>query len=61
MTNPKIGFIGLGKLGLECAEVFAQHYTTYGYDLQPRDSETVKIVKRPNSKLVCLLVHPLGL
>lgn len=44
MTNPVIGMIGLGKLGLECAEVFAQHYTTYGYDVQARDSETVIIV-----------------
>lgn len=44
MTNPVIGFIGLGKLGLECAEVFAQYYTTYGYDVQPRESDSVKVV-----------------
>ena len=38
-----IGFIGLGKLGLDCAEVFAQHYKVRGYDIYPRTSDTVKI------------------
>ena len=38
-----IGFIGLGKLGLECAEVFAQQYKVRGYDIYPRTSDTVKI------------------
>ena len=37
----KIGFIGLGKLGLDCAEVFAEKYTVYGYDVVPRNSESV--------------------
>jgi UDPglucose 6-dehydrogenase len=41
MTN--IGFIGLGKLGLECAEVFAEHYSVFGYDIYPRASNTVKV------------------
>jgi UDP-N-acetyl-D-mannosaminuronate dehydrogenase len=39
----KIGFIGLGKLGLECAEVFAEHYDVWGYDIYPRTSLTVKV------------------
>ena len=39
----KIGFIGIGKLGLECAEVFAKHYEVRGYDIYPRTSETVKV------------------
>jgi UDPglucose 6-dehydrogenase len=39
----KIGFIGLGKLGLECAEVFAEHYDVCGYDIYPRVSNTVKV------------------
>ena len=39
----KIGFIGLGKLGLECAEVFAEHYDVCGYDIYPRSSSTVKV------------------
>lgn len=38
-----IGFIGLGKLGLDCAEVFAQHYNVRGYDISPRISATVDI------------------
>lgn len=38
-----IGFIGLGKLGLDCAEVFAEHYTVRGYDIYPRTSDLVKI------------------
>jgi UDPglucose 6-dehydrogenase len=39
----KIGFIGLGKLGLDCAEVFAQHYEVRGSDIYPRISNTVKV------------------
>jgi UDPglucose 6-dehydrogenase len=38
-----IGFVGLGKLGLDCAEVFAQYYTVRGYDIYLRTSESVKI------------------
>ena len=38
-----IGFIGLGKLGLDCAEVFAEKYTVRGYDIYPRTSESVKV------------------
>ena len=38
-----IGFIGLGKLGLECAEVFAEHYTVRGFDIYPRESNSVKV------------------
>lgn len=39
----KIGFIGLGKLGLECAEVFAEKYTVRGYDIYPRESRSIKV------------------
>ena len=38
-----IGFIGLGKLGLDCAEVFAEKYTVRGYDIYPRSSDSVKV------------------
>jgi len=38
-----IGFIGLGKLGLDCAEVFAQHHKVRGYDIYPRISDTVEV------------------
>jgi len=39
----KIGFIGLGKLGLDCAEVFATQYEVYGYDVDPRISDSVTV------------------
>jgi UDPglucose 6-dehydrogenase len=39
----RIGFVGLGKLGLDCAEVFAERYPTCGYDIYPRESATVKV------------------
>ena len=38
-----IGFIGLGKLGMDAAEVFAERYTVRGYDIVPRTSDTVQI------------------
>ena len=38
-----IGFIGLGKLGLDCAEVFAQHYKVRGFDISARSSGTVEV------------------
>ena len=38
-----IGFIGLGKLGMDAAEVFAQHYSVRGYDVAPRTSATVEV------------------
>lgn len=38
-----IGFIGLGKLGMDCAEVFAEKYTVYGYDVVQRTSPSVKV------------------
>jgi UDPglucose 6-dehydrogenase len=39
----RIGFIGLGKLGLACAEVFATEYQVHGYDIYPKISDTVKV------------------
>ena len=39
----KIGFIGLGKLGLDCAEVFATRHQVCGYDIYPRTSSTVEV------------------
>lgn len=38
-----IGFVGLGKLGLDCAEVFATKYKTRGYDIYPRQSDLVEV------------------
>jgi len=39
-----IGFIGLGKLGMPCAEAMAQKYDVTGYDIQPKTSNLVDIV-----------------
>lgn len=39
----KIGFIGIGKLGLDCAEVMAEKHDVRGYDIYPRQSNTVKV------------------
>jgi len=38
-----IGFIGLGKLGLPCAEEMATKHNVFGYDIYPRTSNSVKI------------------
>lgn len=43
MSKKKIGFIGIGKLGLDCAEVMAEKHEVRGYDIYPRSSETVKV------------------
>jgi UDPglucose 6-dehydrogenase len=39
----KIGFIGIGKLGLDCAEVMAEKHEVRGYDIYPRTSDVVKV------------------
>jgi UDPglucose 6-dehydrogenase len=39
----QVGFIGLGKLGMPCAEVMAQKYSVTGYDIYPKSSDKIKI------------------
>ena len=39
----KIGFIGIGKLGLDCAEVMAEKHEVRGYDIHPRTSDSVRV------------------
>ena len=39
----QIGFIGLGKLGMDCAEVFAERHQVRGYDVVPRTSDLVQV------------------
>tara|TARA_R110002153_G_scaffold108219_1_gene248584 strand:- start:6325 stop:7557 length:1233 start_codon:yes stop_codon:yes gene_type:complete len=46
-----IGFIGLGKLGLDCAEVMAEKYNVCGYDIYPRTSELVKVYETPKEMI----------
>ena len=38
-----VGFIGLGKLGMPCAEAMATKYEVNGYDVVPRYSDSVNI------------------
>jgi len=38
-----VGFIGLGKLGLPCAEVMAQNYNVCGYDVASIDPATTTV------------------
>ena len=39
----KVGFIGIGKLGMACAEVMASEHDVTGYDIYPRVSDKIKI------------------
>ena len=44
INDSKIGFIGLGKLGMPCAEAIAKKgFEVNGFDVQPRSSEIVNI------------------
>ena len=43
IETKKIGFIGIGKLGLDCAEVMAEKHEVRGYDIYPRTSDSVKV------------------
>lgn len=43
MEKTKVGFIGIGKLGMACAEVMSEHYDVTGYDIYPKDSDKIKI------------------
>ena len=36
LSNKKIAVVGLGYVGLPLAVELAKHYTTFGYDHQPR-------------------------
>lgn len=38
-----IGFIGIGKLGMACAETMASKHSVTGYDIYPRTSTKIKI------------------
>ena len=38
-----VGFIGVGKLGMACAEVMATRHTVTGYDIYRKNSDVIKI------------------
>tara|TARA_B100000900_G_scaffold416240_1_gene450459 strand:- start:4279 stop:5475 length:1197 start_codon:yes stop_codon:yes gene_type:complete len=43
-NNDKIGWIGLGKLGMPCAEVIAEKgFPITGYDIEPKHSDMIDI------------------
>ena len=45
-NKPRIGFIGLGKLGKPCAEVIAsKDYIVNGFDINPTTSDLINVVK----------------
>lgn len=59
----KIGFIGVGKLGMPCAEAIAQKgHTVEGYDVVPRTSEYISIAdsieKCVNDKDIVFIAVP---
>ena len=39
----KVGFIGLGKLGLPCAEAMAKEYNVVGYDIYPKTNDKITV------------------
>ena len=39
----QVGFIGIGKLGLACAEVMSTKHNVTGYDIYPKTSDKIKI------------------
>jgi UDPglucose 6-dehydrogenase len=39
----EVGFIGIGKLGMACAETMANKHAVTGYDIYPRSSDKIKI------------------
>jgi UDPglucose 6-dehydrogenase len=48
----KIAMIGLGKLGLPCAEVMAEHYNVCGYDINLVEPTQTVIIKKSISDAV---------
>lgn len=42
-NNLKVGFVGIGKLGLSCAEVMSEKYDVVGYDIYPKTSDKILI------------------
>jgi UDPglucose 6-dehydrogenase len=44
----RIGFVGLGKLGLPCSEVMAEQHEVIGFDKEERTSNKITITKNIN-------------
>ena len=41
----EVGFVGIGKLGMACAETMASQHNVTGYDIYARTSSKIKIAK----------------
>ena len=48
----EIGFIGIGKLGMACAETMASKHNVTGYDIYPRESTKIKIATQLQDAVV---------
>lgn len=48
----KVGFIGIGKLGMACAEVMATEHDVTGYDIYPKTSNKIKIASEIKDAVV---------
>jgi UDPglucose 6-dehydrogenase len=46
MEIKNVGFIGIGKLGMPCAEAMGEHYNVTGYDIYPKTSDKINIVNK---------------
>jgi UDP-N-acetyl-D-mannosaminuronate dehydrogenase len=47
LYSTKIGFIGLGKLGMPCAEAIVDKgFDVTGYDIVPKSSDKIRSNKR---------------
>ena len=47
----KIGFVGLGKLGRDVAEVISEHYDLIGYDINKNNG--AKVTQAKSLKYAC--------
>lgn len=52
MKIPSVSMIGLGKLGLPCAEAMATRYSVTGYDIQQVSSDHIKVVSSLASAII---------
>lgn len=53
MTNQfEVGFVGLGKLGLPCAEAMSKVYSVTGYDIYNKSSDKIKIASTLSDAVV---------
>jgi UDPglucose 6-dehydrogenase len=48
----EVGFIGVGKLGMACAETMASRHNVTGYDIYPRTSDKIKIATQLEDAVV---------